>query len=377
FFGPSVDEDALAYLTLANDMLHQLNPSFITIADDVTVYPGVCAPTHQGGLGFDLRLNTAAMEMWPWLLHHAWPGGEARDGQKHLEEWSMEEMMMTLLQQGSAEHTLVCAESHWQAVAGDPLAHVLIGRYMPDDDAPSARTRSLTPSSSSSPSTAAAAAAAATPAWYQQPQVHRGTALYKLIRLITLAAAGDAFLSFMGNEFGHPHRLHLSSRPHEGSSQCCWQLQDDARGPFAQLAAFDRAVMALDEREGVLALDKPHMRHVSEEHRVVCFTRGALLFLFNFHPSRCFASFSVALPRAGEYTLLLDSEAPEYGGGHGTHGIHAPPTVHATPTPLPPHSQSYRRGATASFALPALTAQVYRLDRIWEGNPASVPSELV
>ncbi|CAI7777761.1 unnamed protein product [Closterium sp. NIES-54] len=367
FFGAAVDEDALAYLVLANDMLHQLNPAFLTIAHDATVYPGLCAGTHEGGLGFDLRLNGAPMEMWPWLLHHAWQGGEAAPGHTHLEEWSMEEMMLTLLQQGCGERTLVCAEGHLQAVAGDPLAHTLIGRYMPDEEERPPGTQFP---SSSAPS------AAVTP-WYQLPQVHRGVALYKLIRLITLSAAGDAYMSFMGNEFAHPHRLHLTSRPHEGSSQCCWQLQEDARSPFAHIAAFDRAVMALDEREGVLALEKPHMRHVSEEHRVVCFTRGPLLFLFNFHPARCFASFSIALPRAGEYTLLLDSEARKYGGGHHAHGIHALPTVQATPTPLPPHSQVYRRGATASFAMPALTAQVYRLDRVWEGSPGSVPSETV
>ncbi|CAI5978438.1 unnamed protein product, partial [Closterium sp. NIES-64] len=375
FFGAAVDEDALAYLVLANDMLHQLNPAFLTIAHDATVYPGLCAGTHEGGLGFDLRLNGGPMEMWPWLLHHAWQGGEATPGHTHLEEWSMEEMMLTLLQQGCGERTLVCAEGHLQAVAGDPLAHTLIGRYMPDEEERLPGTHlSL---SAVAPSATAPSAAPPSAAWYQLPQVHRGVALYKLIRLITLSAAGDAYMSFMGNEFAHPHRLHLTSRPHEGSSQCCWQLQEDARSPFAHIAAFDRAVMALDEREGVLALEKPHMRHVSEEHRVVCFTRGPLLFLFNFHPSRCFASFSIALPRAGEYTLLLDSEAREYGGGHHAHGIHALPTVQATPTPLPPHSQVYRRGATASFALPALTAQVYRLDRIWEGSPGSVPSVTV
>ncbi|CAI5509847.1 unnamed protein product [Closterium sp. Naga37s-1] len=342
FFGAAVDEDALAYLVLANDMLHQLNPAFLTIAHDATVYPGLCAGTHEGGLGFDLRLNGAPMEMWPWLLHHAWQGGEVVPGKTHLEEWSMEEMMLTLLQQGCGERTLVCAEGHLQAVAGDPLAHTLIGRYMPDEEE--------RPSGTHLPWSSAPSAAATV--WYQLPQVHRGVALYKLIRLITLSAAGDAYMSFMGNEFAHPHRLHLTSRPHEGSSQCCWQLQEDARSPFAHIAAFDRAVMALDEREGVLALEKPHMRHVSEEHRVVCFTRGPLLFLFNFHPARCFASFSIALPRAGEYTLLLDSEAREYGGGHHTHGIHALPTVQATPTPLPPHSY------VSTHALPSSASPV-------------------
>ena len=34
--------------------------------------------------------------------------------------------------------------------------------------------------------------------------VDRGIALHKLIRLVTAATAGDGYLNFMGNEFGHP-----------------------------------------------------------------------------------------------------------------------------------------------------------------------------
>ena len=36
--------------------------------------------------------------------------------------------------------------------------------------------------------------------------VDRGIALHKMIRLITLALGGESYLTFMGNEFGHPVR---------------------------------------------------------------------------------------------------------------------------------------------------------------------------
>lgn len=39
------------------------------------------------------------------------------------------------------------------------------------------------------------------------PAVSRGMALHKLIRLITIALGGDAWLNFIGNEFGHPDWL--------------------------------------------------------------------------------------------------------------------------------------------------------------------------
>jgi hypothetical protein len=36
------------------------------------------------------------------------------------------------------------------------------------------------------------------------PVVARGITLHKMIRLITIAIGGEGWLSFMGNEFGHP-----------------------------------------------------------------------------------------------------------------------------------------------------------------------------
>ena len=35
YFGPAIDGDALRYLTLANDMLHELYPFIITIAEGI------------------------------------------------------------------------------------------------------------------------------------------------------------------------------------------------------------------------------------------------------------------------------------------------------------------------------------------------------
>ena len=47
------------------------------------------------------------------------------------------------------------------------------------------------------------------------PQVDRGIALHKLIRLITLATCGEGYLNFMGNEFGHPEWIDF---PREGNN---------------------------------------------------------------------------------------------------------------------------------------------------------------
>uniref|UniRef100_A0A0E0HQV4 1,4-alpha-glucan branching enzyme n=1 Tax=Oryza nivara TaxID=4536 RepID=A0A0E0HQV4_ORYNI len=70
YYNQYVDEDALIYLIIANEMLHELHPDIITIAEDATFYPGLCEPTTQGGLGFDYWVNLSIPEMWLWHLEN-------------------------------------------------------------------------------------------------------------------------------------------------------------------------------------------------------------------------------------------------------------------------------------------------------------------
>ncbi len=44
--------------------------------------------------------------------------------------------------------------------------------------------------------------------------IDRGMALHKMIRLMTISTGGQAYLNFMGNEFGHPEWIDF---PREGN----------------------------------------------------------------------------------------------------------------------------------------------------------------
>ncbi|MGC4044895.1 MAG: hypothetical protein QM758_13965 [Armatimonas sp.] len=57
YFGPNVDEDAVLYLQLANDLAHTINPSAITVSEDMSGMPGMARPVAEGGLGFRLSLS--------------------------------------------------------------------------------------------------------------------------------------------------------------------------------------------------------------------------------------------------------------------------------------------------------------------------------
>ena len=104
YFGPSVDEEGVMYLTLANDMLHELYPNCITIAEDVSGMPALCLPHTLGGVGFDYRLAMAVPDMYIKLLK-----------EKQDIEWDIGNLAFTLTNRRHGEKTIAYAESHDQA----------------------------------------------------------------------------------------------------------------------------------------------------------------------------------------------------------------------------------------------------------------------
>ena len=104
YFGPNVDEDGVVYLMLANEMLHQLYPTSITIAEDVSGMPALCLALSLGGIGFDYRLAMAIPDMYiKWLK------------EKEDAEWDMGALTFTLTNRRHGEKTIAYAESHDQA----------------------------------------------------------------------------------------------------------------------------------------------------------------------------------------------------------------------------------------------------------------------
>lgn len=104
YFGPGVDEDGVVYLMLANEMLHQIYPDCITIAEDVSGMPALCLVLSLGGIGFDYRLAMAIPDMYiKWLK------------EKEDAEWDMAALTHTLINRRHGEKTIAYAESHDQA----------------------------------------------------------------------------------------------------------------------------------------------------------------------------------------------------------------------------------------------------------------------
>jgi 1,4-alpha-glucan branching enzyme len=250
YFGADVDNDAMTYLQLANELAHTLRPGAITIAEDVSGMPGLARPVSESGLGFDYRLAMGVPDMWIRLLKHQ------RD-----EDWNLEEIYKTLLNRRRGEKHVGYAESHDQALVGDKtLSFWLMDKEMYWD----MRVAS------------------------QNLIIDRGIALHKLIRLITFSLAGEAYLNFIGNEFGHPEWVDF---PREGNqfsfhhARRQWSLVDDPKLRYRFLNAFDRAMLSLDTRFNLL--NDPFIEQLAllEGDRLLVYRRGPLVFAFNFHPT--------------------------------------------------------------------------------------------
>ena len=280
YFNDNVDQDALTYLALANRLIHTLRPDAVTVAEDVSGMPGLAAPEREGGFGFDYRFAMGVPDYWIKLIK------EVPD-----EQWPMGQLWYELTNRRRDEKTISYAESHDQALVGDQsIIFRLIGEEM---------------------------------YWHMQAgdahlRVDRGIALHKMIRLITLATAGSGYLTFMGNEFGHPEWIDFPRPGNNWSYRYArrqWPLVDDPSLKYQLLARFDREMIQMAKKLRWFKDSAPQLMHEHGEKKVLAFLRAGLVFAFNFHPSESYFSYSIDAP-PGKYRIILDSDSRDY-GGHG------------------------------------------------------------
>ena len=276
-----VDHEALAYLMLANDLVHELLPDqAVTIAEDVSGYPTLCLPRNIGGAGFDYRLAMALPDMWIKLLK------EKKD-----EDWDMGFIVHTLINRRYAEKVVAYAESHDQALVGDKtLAFWLMDAAMYTD---------------------------MTVLKESIPVIDRGIALHKMIRLLTHSLGGEAYLNFEGNEFGHPEWLDFPNINNNDSYHYArrqFNLIDDNLLRYKFLNDFDSAMQHCEMKHQWLNTPQAYVSLKHEVDKVIAFERNGLLFIFNFHPTNSFSDYRIGVDQAGSYKIVLNTDRIEFGG---------------------------------------------------------------
>ncbi|KAG0378707.1 alpha-1,4-glucan branching enzyme [Mortierella sp. AD032] len=302
YFGDGVDSEAVTYLMVANDMLHQLYPNCITIAEDVSGMPTLCRPVSEGGIGFDYRLSMAIPDMWIKLLK-----------EKSDSEWDIGNIVYTLTNRRHMEPSIAYCESHDQALVGDKtIAFWLMDKEM------------YTHMSVMTELT---------------PIIDRGLALHKMIRLVTHALGGEGYLTFIGNEFGHPEWLDFPRAGNDSSFHYArrqWNVVDDPLLRYKFLNDFDGAMNLAEDKVGWLAAPQAFISLKHEGDKVLAFDRAGAVFIFNFHGSQSFTEYRIAVPSAGQYKILLNSDEERF-GGHGR--VSADSKYFSSPEPWGGHQQ--------------------------------------
>lgn len=277
YYDGNQDEDAITYLTLANDLIHEIHPSAITIAEDVSGMPGLASSVKYKGLGFDYRMAMGIADFWVKLLKT-----------KLDEEWHVGDMFYELTNKRKEESTISYVESHDQAMVGDKtIIFRLLDSLMYTDMS----------------------------VFIQNPKVDRGIALHKMIRLVTLATAGNGYLTFMGNEFGHPEWIDFPRLGNNWSHKYArrqWSLEKDTTLRYRFLAEFEKAMLC-GLKSYNLFETRPFAIIQNTEDQVLILKRGDLLFVFNFSPTASYTDYSFEIDK-GTYRIILDTGESRFGG---------------------------------------------------------------
>ena len=278
YFSMNTDTEAVTYLQLANEMIRQVNPHAITIAEDTSALPGLALPIKDGGVGFDYRLAMGEPDMWIKLLK------EVSD-----EHWDLNHIYYELASRRPKEKVIGYCESHDQALVGDKT----IMFRLCDSEMYTAMNKGS-----------------------QSLVIDRGMALHKIIRLITLTLGGEGYLTFMGNEFGHPEWIDFPREGNGWSYHYCrrqWSLAMNQDLRYHYLDDFEKAMIAMVKKYRVVS-GHDHQLLVHNGDKVMAYTKGKALFVYNLHPTKSFEGYQIPVAEAGEYKVVMSTDDFAYGG---------------------------------------------------------------
>lgn len=277
YYDGNQDEDAIVYLTLANELIRELNPDAFTIAEDVSGMPGLGSPVDKMGMGFNYRMAMGIADFWIRQLKT-----------KRDEEWHVGDMFYELTNKRKEESTISYVESHDQAMVGDKtILFRLLDSLMYTD----------------------------MNVFHDNPKVGRGIALHKMIRLVTFATAGNGYLTFMGNEFGHPEWIDF---PREGNNWSYkyarrqWGLEKDTNLRYRFLAKFEHAMLEELKKYHIFN-QRPIAIIQSTNEQVLIFKRNHLLFIFNFSPIKSYTDYPLKVEE-GIYNIILNTDESRFDG---------------------------------------------------------------
>jgi len=278
YFSLNTDIEAITYLQFANDLIKEIRPDAISIAEDMSGMPGMGLPVADGGIGFDYRLAMGMPDLWVNTL-------KSKD-----EDWDVNKLWHELSTTRPGEKRIGYVESHDQALVGDKT---LIFRMVDQEMY-----------------------------WHMEKKsenlmVERGIALHKMIRLITASLGSEGYLNFMGNEFGHPEWIDFPREGNHWSFKHCqrlWSLPDNPQLKYEYLNHFDQAMVHFMSGENLMGGGVPQSLWLDQEKMLIAYRKQDYIFIFNFHPTNSYAELQLPIHEEGGFQVVLDTDEGRFGG---------------------------------------------------------------
>ena len=278
YFSYNTHTEAITYLQLANELIRQVKPDAITIAEDMSGMPGMCLPIEDGGIGFNYRLGMGLPDMWI----------KAVKGQDQF--WDINKMWGDMCLRRPGEDTIAYVESHDQALVGDQtMIFRLAGANMYTDMNKDCHN----------------------------PVIDRAIALHKIIRLFTMAGGGEGYLNFMGNEFGHPEWIDFPREGNGWSFDYCrrqWSLKNNGYLKYEWLDKFDKDLVQLTKDSKMFDQKMADLLLMKGPEQTVVFSRKDLMFALNFHYAHSLKDVLVPIREKADYEVAMCSDDEAYGG---------------------------------------------------------------
>ncbi|HPC37834.1 MAG TPA: alpha-amylase family glycosyl hydrolase [Exilispira sp.] len=279
YFCEELDKDAIIYLKLANDLIHEIDPSNFSIAEDMSGFPGMALSVKDGGVGFDFRLGMGIPDFFERYI------SVVSD-----ENLNLEELVHILISRRPEEKVIAYCESHDQAmVGGKTLFFRLVDKEI--YTAMHINDKNLI--------------------------IDRGIALHKIFRLLVLLLGGEGYLTFIGNEWGHPEWIDF---PREGNNfsfkhaRRLWSLQKDENLKFKFLFNFEKQMIKLYKSIHNFLESKIEYLNVDNKEKLITFIKDNIVYAFNLNPDKSFEKYRIKSGKAKNYSLIFSSDDKEFGG---------------------------------------------------------------
>lgn len=278
YFSYNTNVDAVTYLTLASELIHELKAEAVMIAEDMSGMPGLCLPIDSCGVGFDYRLAMGMPDLW------------IKNMKINDYDWNMHHIYFELTTRRPKEKKIAYAESHDQALVGDKTLFF----WLADQEA----------------------------YWHMAVDddnfvIDRAIALHKMIRIITLTTGQDGYLNFIGNEFGHPEWIDFPRAENGWSYHYArrqWHLMLDENLKYKYLANFDRAMIKLSKDLDLMGPKGLQYIRIYEDRKIIIYRKNNYILVYNFHPENSYDSLRIPTNLEGKYEVVFSSDRPEFGG---------------------------------------------------------------